>query len=762
MERNTSLPAVSMPQYKDIICNSITNSILEGYTRYFNTDDDVRDERVKAIEFFNSLLKECKAIVAGGYLLHSIQHNNPNNPDNFDTTKYPDIDIYVPCKNLSKFNKTMVKLLNVSAYNQHHATFYCMSFLRKNGIRTVQGLYTFNPINMRPIHLADIMAVRNSRSPLDVVKNFDLTFCQIWYDGDNLMATHPDHVINKTGLLQKDYALLYIKGNRFLIRRIRKYRYKGYTINLEPFVINISDVGTVGVGGSNCIDKPIKDEAYFKKWISRALFRFCIFGQYKAVSPKVFEAIPLNNELNFNWRYRDISDEEISRPVVDMKPLDYTDGYDTEDYDITSPETYYPILDNFYKNGNENQVESPYRDIENERKFWFITNNLLKTFYSNKRDIIPLHQEAYNTEDDIVYHIYHTLKSSNFNTYHETLHKYTQRNGVDAITLLDEPVYDIHKHTLDEGIGKEGIKLHLNQYMNYNDKENLPCYVNGCTNILSLNEIRMMVDYNYYLQFISNAQFLQPDNLLRNEGPWDVNEEGNEKRLDVIQILRNYKSSTDTWGNIYHTVMCPFCLVFIARNQGCAYVHHQIGEGSNANSPYCNPKNVIKEIYDKYKRRFGLRFEVCIECGRPCSNHKHIDLNDPPGYERQRVTQLGMPDYGVCAGGGRREGIARVIAVHNTIRNNPGMNPIELRRLAGLAAEDSADDARLLEKADEILAKDKNTRVIEDLNMEQNLRLGGGKIRIGKISSYGYESYKNIIKKTRKSSVKKTKKTRKN
>jgi hypothetical protein len=107
----------------------------------------------------------------------------------------------------------------------------------------------------------DIMAVRNSRSPLDVVQNFDLTFCQIWYDGKNVWATHPNHIKEKRGLLQKEYIPVFLRGNDFLRSRIRKYSRRGYSVTLDSYV------GSAVVSGSQgkCM-KITKDDNYYKKY----------------------------------------------------------------------------------------------------------------------------------------------------------------------------------------------------------------------------------------------------------------------------------------------------------------------------------------------------------------------------------------------------------------------------------------------------------------------------------------------------------------
>ena len=77
------------------------------------------------------------------------------------------------------------------------------------------------------------MAIRGRRTPQQVATNFDLTFCQIWYDGEAVYASHPDHIREKRGVLQGDYVQSFINGNKFLQQRIRKYRLRGFTISIE-------------------------------------------------------------------------------------------------------------------------------------------------------------------------------------------------------------------------------------------------------------------------------------------------------------------------------------------------------------------------------------------------------------------------------------------------------------------------------------------------------------------------------------------------
>ena len=63
--------------------------------------------------------------------------------------------------------------------------------------------------------------------------NFDLTFCQVWYDGDTVRSTHPLDIINKQGTLQPEYQEAFHKySNTFIVERIKKYTARGFKINV--------------------------------------------------------------------------------------------------------------------------------------------------------------------------------------------------------------------------------------------------------------------------------------------------------------------------------------------------------------------------------------------------------------------------------------------------------------------------------------------------------------------------------------------------
>ena len=763
---------VALPEYLLNVQQALVRFFDAGYNAHFRASDNT-----DSLTFLNKTLKENNAVIAGGFLLNAI--HNYVRPGVYETV---DIDIYVPCKNLKRLNKTMAKLTSSGRLTQHNATSYCLSFLRRNGIRSVQTFYPSNdqrdPIRYSVPSIMDIMAVRNTRSPLDVVQNFDLTFCQIWYDGETLWVTHPSDVKNKKGVLQNDYVALFLQGNIFLKNRIRKYARRGFIVRTNTSNFNLSEVaGNNSFYANYCPSVP-HDEAFYKQWLTRVLFKLIFYNTYTVRTPNITNNtnIAVNTEVS---KRRPSIEKTIA---ADMNPddetsLEETDGYDSDEYTIDRPELFYPLLTE--KVYVPRRVSDAHRDAwlaqPVETRYLKCMKELVTLFYSIVKESrvgiynnIIFGSRFYNSREgirEVSNDVYDVLKNdqtggfhgSGFFKYGQTLDRNGFRLATDALTLDDGPVYDLHNHTLDEAIGVDSLKAFLEPLRSQSDKNNLPCYVTGCEWGLSLDELRSILDKDWYLSFTGpiRAPLPPPDPLLGTQGLGD-NPGDAETRLELIDIVKNAPGDAGGWRNIYHHVMCPFCLTYISRDAGCTYVTHPNPDNLPISfSPYCKPQNIVQSVRDKYRNYPNL--EVCAECGRPCSSHRHFDLNDPPGFAPIPRTAAGNPDYARCGGGGRREALARIIAVRKYLVQYASSSPETLRRICASGAEAGANITSFLAKADAVLAKNKDDRVETNLDFAT----AGGK-RLGRVCSHGHGSYKNKIPMTRKTGVKKTKKTRKN
>ena len=212
---------------------AVKNVFLEEYITYMQsggvwnlgTNDELKDE-------LNNMLQESGALVAGGFLTRcaniaqlGLVHDESDSSGRGKIMREADIDIYVPCENLQRvtdfFDREfeIVNINTVKAYDQ--------SFFRKNNIMQ-RFHYEAKSYSEQSI---DIMSIKKGTSPLDVVQNFDLTFCEIWYDGESINATNLPDAAQKKGFLRSDYVKALLDFNNSFIReRMERYRERGYTI----------------------------------------------------------------------------------------------------------------------------------------------------------------------------------------------------------------------------------------------------------------------------------------------------------------------------------------------------------------------------------------------------------------------------------------------------------------------------------------------------------------------------------------------------
>ena len=76
------------------------------------------------------------------------------------------------------------------------------------------------------------MIVNNTKKILDVLSNFDLTCCQLWYNGRSFGGTHIKDSLKKKTFLNEDYIKALINNNLFIINRLDKYTRRGFTITI--------------------------------------------------------------------------------------------------------------------------------------------------------------------------------------------------------------------------------------------------------------------------------------------------------------------------------------------------------------------------------------------------------------------------------------------------------------------------------------------------------------------------------------------------
>ena len=205
-------------------------------TRWHPTEnlDSETLNRTKRIVFkiCDALIKN-KALLAGGSVLSA-----------FSDFRINDLDIYVNRKNAMTIYEDLLDIGYYKVQNLCLAPAYDQSFFRKNHILSRIRLENDN---FMPI---DLMIIPDNISLISVVTNFDLSFCEIWFDGQNVYAVDPEGIQNKEGILKPDYLeSLFKYFNEFIRKRIKKYISRGFKISYSSsncsFLYKHSEIKTI-------------------------------------------------------------------------------------------------------------------------------------------------------------------------------------------------------------------------------------------------------------------------------------------------------------------------------------------------------------------------------------------------------------------------------------------------------------------------------------------------------------------------------------
>lgn len=172
-------------------------------------------------EEFKQKLVESEAVIAGGFAANSITGSVNDSSD---------IDIYVTQDNYIPIMDFMFrKKSSIYEGKYNFSSAYDSSFFMRNGI-----LARFE-FRVASTGLSiDVMIVKKDRDLLDVVRNFDFTFCQVWYDFKRmeLSGTNIELTMQKRGFLNPDYLAPYMEKNRFTLGRLSKYEKRGFEIEI--------------------------------------------------------------------------------------------------------------------------------------------------------------------------------------------------------------------------------------------------------------------------------------------------------------------------------------------------------------------------------------------------------------------------------------------------------------------------------------------------------------------------------------------------
>lgn len=288
---------------------------------------------------FASILIENEAIVAGGSLLHLIELANKydNNLDeiidNFSEL-YTDTDIYVNKRNAANLIQNLLNIDYNIKISPIVACPYDQSFFYKNkilGLFRLKHRYVGDYI--------DIIIIDDEVSVQQVVTNFDLSFCELWYDGRSMYSYNKEDVINKRGILKPDYVNSLIKHfNKFILKRIEKYSKRGYNISYS--------IPLQYLDGSN-IDISINEKLLIanteEEWVIRFLLKLAfkpnnINNSYR----DIIECLSIKNLQQF-------VDKCLELPRSEVYKFNQVLKYAIDILKETSPVAYYNIMEHQFR-----------------------------------------------------------------------------------------------------------------------------------------------------------------------------------------------------------------------------------------------------------------------------------------------------------------------------------------------------------------------------------------------------------------------------
>lgn len=680
-----------------------------------------------------TLLQETGAIIAGGSVLQAFQDATNNDTE----IKQQDIDIYVPVKTAKAFFDAFVRdsvtaILQPTQERSYKSALYCTSFLQKNGIKKVynfiKDLGPQRGSQTKRIEF-DVMIVRNRRTPVQVVNNFDLTFCQVWFDGQSIYASHPDDIKQKKGTLQGEYVDLFLKGNQFLHKRIQKYGTRGYKVVLDTHKQDKDIVPNVRRAGILC--KRRDDSELIQHWSSRVLLswfrkiRNVIRHHLQNMPPNIKHdnilIVPLENNALSN-RHNSTRQDMFGGLGGWRTTMEQTkdDGYDSEDY-YENTSLYDMVYDRFLLERTRTDLVQIAVEPSNELKEFLFHRG------ANKLLEIAMWPNHYNFRSETLgslleTHAMYEERGETRNNldravmYYKELKGRCIRKGTSFITQEDDvEVYDIHEHPMEAGISAEDLEGYLEHHITDVDKSQVPCYYKpnpanhndpvNCQHVISLSEVKYITSKEFYDKYSAPP----PEKLGLDQFMSHYN-----------QTLQNAPSEDPTYGLEYHHSVCPFCLQFESRDSGCSYmVHENTKHASQNHAPFCDARLQIEDLVEKYKEVSDVGEEVthlefCAECGRPCVNHAHV--SSAPPYTRITAPMRTLPDgrqerdYAACTGGGRAELFARILAIRKVYREGGILDPMEEREAAAKAADNAPNDPELMAQGAAIFAQEEASR----------------------------------------------------
>lgn len=234
-----------------------------------------------------TLIKDTCSLIAGGSIICSYCGLGIN-----------DLDIYVHYSKSKFFIETLGTMgFFFDTFKWNLRGPYDQSFFYKNKILSRFRMILRRRVERKKMPKIDIMIIPDDHPLEHVVTNFDLSFCEMWWDGTHLYASDPYGVRNKEGILKPDYREAFFSDlNPFIFKRIQKYKNREFKIDL----------------GRELVLEPVKKEknivngeewaiGHFLKQISMMLMYVCRYQKIHIIYHTLYPQEMTYQELVKKW-----------------------------------------------------------------------------------------------------------------------------------------------------------------------------------------------------------------------------------------------------------------------------------------------------------------------------------------------------------------------------------------------------------------------------------------------------------------------------
>ena len=192
----------------------LSNEILGFFNSYNSTS-------------FYNILKSTGSVIAGGIIL-----NNLNEFDDYIPTSLSIYCTFRGAKIITNFlrdiqlTKKEDQVIQIVPHVANLDNVY--SFFLKSRVRTILEYNVER--RRRYIKKIKFMIVDNQEDIIHAVTNFDISFTRVWFDGESVKTTNLEDIKNKEGYLDSEYIDLLLNFNPTIIKRMMKYRERGFKI----------------------------------------------------------------------------------------------------------------------------------------------------------------------------------------------------------------------------------------------------------------------------------------------------------------------------------------------------------------------------------------------------------------------------------------------------------------------------------------------------------------------------------------------------